>query len=82
MVRSLPFSTVIQVRADELIAFQTAVSLAEYEDTKDEEGKIMLTDEHLRAVVELSKDFKKYLKELHRADEDKRALRRFERLDT
>lgn len=65
-----------------LTAFQTAVSLAEYEDDRDEEGKIMLTDEHLRAVVELSKDFKDYLKNLHKADEDKRALRRYERLDT
>ncbi|KAJ4410998.1 hypothetical protein N0V82_009102 [Gnomoniopsis sp. IMI 355080] len=62
-------------------AFQTAVSLAEYDDDKDEEGKIMLTDEHLRAVVELSKNFKDYLKDLHKADEDKRALRRYERLD-
>lgn len=42
----------------------------------------MLTDDHLRAVVELSKDFKDYLKDLHKADEDKRALKRYERLDT
>lgn len=64
------------------LAFQTAVSLAEYEDERDEEGKIKLTDEHLRAVVELSKDFKAYLRDLHKADEDKRALKRYERLDT
>lgn len=63
-------------------AFQTAVSLAEYEDQRDEEGKILLTDEHLRSVVGLSKDFKTYLEELHKADEDKRAKKRFERLDT
>lgn len=62
-------------------AFQTAVSLAEYEDERDEEGKILLTDEHLRSVVGLSKDFKTYLDELHRADESKRAQKRFERLD-
>lgn len=60
-------------------AFQTAVSLAEYEDERDEEGKILLTDEHLRSVIELSKDFKDYLNELHKADEDKRAQRRFDR---
>ncbi|KUI53387.1 Protein MSP1 [Cytospora mali] len=63
-------------------AFQTAVSLAEYEDERDDEGKILLTDEHLRSVVRLSKDFKTYLEELHKADEDKRAKKRFERLDT
>ncbi|KAI7779314.1 Protein MSP1 [Diaporthe eres] len=63
-------------------AFQTAVSLAEYEDERDEEGKILLTDEHLRSVVELSRDFKEYLSKLHKGDEEKRALRRYERLDT
>ncbi|KAG6354620.1 hypothetical protein INS49_004638 [Diaporthe citri] len=63
-------------------AFQTAVSLAEYEDERDEEGKILLTDEHLRSVVELSRDFKDYLSKLHKGDEEKRALRRYERLDT
>lgn len=55
--------------------------MAEYEDERDEEGKILLTDDNLRAVVGLSTDFKKYLNELHKADEDKRALRRFERLE-
>jgi acetyl-CoA carboxylase alpha subunit len=39
-----------------------------------------VTDEHLRAVVELSKDFKDYLNELHTVDEDKRAEQRFERI--
>ncbi|KAK2601174.1 hypothetical protein N8I77_010642 [Diaporthe amygdali] len=63
-------------------AFQTAVSLAEYENKKDSEGNIMLTEEHLKSVVELSKDFKNYLDKLHLADESKRALARKERLDT
>lgn len=40
-----------------------------------------MTDEHLRAVVELSKDFKDYLRELHQGDEGKRARSKFERLD-
>ncbi|KAK7984336.1 hypothetical protein PG989_011738 [Apiospora arundinis] len=62
-------------------AFQTAVSLAEYDAEKDEEGTILVTDEHLRAVVELSRDFKEYLKELHMGDEDKRAEQRAERLN-
>ncbi|EFQ27428.1 ATPase [Colletotrichum graminicola M1.001] len=63
-------------------AFQTAVALAEYDDEKDSEGRIMMTDNHLRAVVELSKDFKGYLNDLHRRDEEKRAEDRYERLAT
>ncbi|KAI1321381.1 P-loop containing nucleoside triphosphate hydrolase protein [Xylariaceae sp. FL0255] len=62
--------------------FQTAVSLAEYESEKDEEGNTMVTDEHLKSVIDLSKDFKGYLSELHGADEAKRAERYLERLDT
>ncbi|KAF2438970.1 P-loop containing nucleoside triphosphate hydrolase protein [Karstenula rhodostoma CBS 690.94] len=62
-------------------AFQTAVALAEYDATKDSEGKIVMTDSHLRSVVEMSRDFKEYLKDLHRGDEGKRAERRLERLD-
>ncbi|KAI0448307.1 P-loop containing nucleoside triphosphate hydrolase protein [Xylaria acuta] len=63
-------------------AFQTAVSLAEYDAEKGEDGKIIITDEHLRAVVELSRDFKTYLNELHKGDEAKRAERKYERLDS
>ncbi|KAK2025670.1 ATPase [Colletotrichum zoysiae] len=63
-------------------AFQTAVALAEYDNEKDGEGRIMVTDNHLRAVVELSKDFKGYLNDLHRRDEEKRAEDRYERLAT
>lgn len=64
------------------IAFQTAVGLAEFDSEKDEEGRILLTDQHLRAVVELSRDFKDYLNELHKGDEGKRAERKRDRLDT
>ncbi|KAK2051880.1 ATPase [Colletotrichum caudatum] len=63
-------------------AFQTAVALAEYDNEKDGEGRTMVTDNHLRAVVELSKDFKGYLNDLHRRDEEKRAEDRYERLAT
>jgi len=62
-------------------AFQTAVSLAEYEAIPHPEGGIVVTEDHLKAVVELSKDFKEYLHELHNADEGERALKRLERLD-
>ena len=63
-------------------AFQTAVALAEFDAEKDEEGKILLTDSHLRAVVELLKDFKDYLNTLHQGDEGKRAERKYDRLDS
>ncbi|KAI0190854.1 P-loop containing nucleoside triphosphate hydrolase protein [Astrocystis sublimbata] len=63
-------------------AFQTAVSLAEYDAEMGEDGKVMVTDEHLRAVVELSSDFKAYLNELHKGDEAKRSLKKYERLDS
>ncbi|KAH7150281.1 hypothetical protein B0J13DRAFT_549867 [Dactylonectria estremocensis] len=63
-------------------AFQTAVALAEYDAETDEEGKTIVNDTHFRSVVELSKDFKDYLKELHRGDESIRAQRKSERLDT
>ncbi|KAI0099050.1 P-loop containing nucleoside triphosphate hydrolase protein [Nemania sp. FL0031] len=63
-------------------AFQTAVSLAEYDAKKGEDGRIVITDEHLRAVVDLSRDFKTYLDELHQGNEAKRAERKYERLDS
>ncbi|KAI0541776.1 P-loop containing nucleoside triphosphate hydrolase protein [Xylaria digitata] len=49
-------------------AFQTAVSLAEYDAEKGEDGKVVITDEHLRAAVELSRDFKACLNELHKGE--------------
>lgn len=72
----------LRCRANNWTAFQTAVSLAEYDSEKGEDGKITITDDHLRAVVELSRDFKEYLGELHRGDEAKRAERNYERLDS
>lgn len=64
-----------------MTAFQTAVALAEYDGKKDSEGKILLTDDHLRSVVEMSRDFKNYLDDVHSASEGKRAERRYERLE-
>lgn len=58
------------------------MALAEYEAIKDEEKKIVITDSHLRAVVQLSSDFKQYVNTLHRGDEGKRAERKYERLDS
>ena len=58
------------------------MTLAEYDDERDQEGKIIVTDAHLRSVVGLSQDFNHYLDELHKGDESKRAERKYERLDT
>jgi hypothetical protein len=60
-------------RQTRVIAFQTAVALAEFDDEKDEEGNILLKDNHLRSIVDMSRDFKRYLDETHGADEEKRA---------
>ena len=57
------------------------MALAEYEAVKDVEGKIVLTDKHLKSIVEMSRDFKSYLNDLHRGSEGKRAERRTERLE-
>ncbi|KAM0563591.1 hypothetical protein ACHAPJ_001315 [Fusarium lateritium] len=62
-------------------AFQTAVSLAEYDAEKDDDGKILVNDDHFRAVIELSSDFKEYLDELHKKDEAQRAAFKHERYD-
>ena len=56
-----------------MVAFQTAVALAEYDAETDEEGNILLNDTHLRSIVDMSRDFKRYLDETHGADEEKRA---------
>ena len=64
-----------------ITAFQTAVALAEYDAEKDEEGKVLVTDTHLRAVAGFSRDFKNYLQTLHKGNEAARAQRKFERYD-
>jgi hypothetical protein len=64
-----------------VIAFQTAVSLAEYDGEVDEDGKIVITDDHLMAVVELSKDFDDYLVQLHKKGPAARAQIRHERAE-
>ena len=63
------------------IAFQTAVALAEYSAQKDSEGIILLKDKHLKSVLDMSRDFKKYLDTLYRGNQGKRAARESMRLD-
>lgn len=62
-------------------AFQTAVALAEHRAEEGEDGKILLTEEHLREIVELNRSFKTYFDNLH-GSEGARAEERGERLDS
>ncbi|OIW32701.1 P-loop containing nucleoside triphosphate hydrolase protein [Coniochaeta ligniaria NRRL 30616] len=62
-------------------AFQTAVALAEHRAEEGEGGRILLTEEHLREIVELNRSFKTYFDDLH-GSEGKRAYSRGERLDS
>jgi len=64
-----------------IAAFQTAVTLAEYGNERDEEGKILVKDSHIMQIVGMSEEFKAYLKTLHLGDESKRAERQRIRLD-
>lgn len=73
-----------QVRNNTDILKQHSRLLNRWQDTRlerDVEGKILLADDHLKSVVRLSRDFKSYLDELHKADESKRARKRFDRFD-
>ncbi|RYO75025.1 hypothetical protein DL764_010597 [Monosporascus ibericus] len=54
---------------------------SEHRAEEGEGGKTLLTEEHLREVVELYRSFKLYFSELH-GSEGKRALDRGERLDS
>lgn len=57
------------------LAFQTAVALADFGGEKDEEGRILLKDDHVQQNVHMSKEFKAYLNDLQWGDEAKRAYK-------
>ena len=57
------------------LAFQIAVALADFGGEKDEEGRILLKDDHVQQNVHMSKEFKAYLNDLHWGDEAKRAYK-------
>jgi hypothetical protein len=56
--------------------------LAEHRAEEGEGGKTLLTEEHLKEVVELGRSFKTYFSDLHGGSESKRAFDRGERLDS
>ncbi|KAL3426801.1 ATPase [Phlyctema vagabunda] len=54
-------------------ALQTAVSLAEYEANENEESKVVLKRDHIQQVVQMSHQFKEYLKSIENLDPSKKA---------
>lgn len=62
-------------------AFQTAVALADFDNVRNEDGKIVLRESHIQQIVNMSQEFKHYLRDLHRGDEAKRADRQRIRYD-
>ncbi|KAF6819054.1 P-loop containing nucleoside triphosphate hydrolase (ATPase) [Colletotrichum plurivorum] len=54
-------------------AFQVAVALAEAKADKDPKGKIMIKPDHIKASVQMSREFKSYITKLHKQDPSKMA---------
>lgn len=58
---------------DAFLAFQVAVALAESQGHKDSKGRILVKSDHIKATVQMSREFKGYLKSLWKQDESSRA---------
>ncbi|KAI9163968.1 ATPase family AAA domain-containing protein [Paramyrothecium foliicola] len=54
-------------------AFQVAVALAAAQNQKDKAGRILIQSDHLKATVQMSKEFHEYLVKVHRGDLSKKA---------
>ncbi|KAK7424337.1 hypothetical protein QQX98_000605 [Neonectria punicea] len=54
-------------------AFQVAVALAEAHSQKDKEGRVLIKSDHIKATVQMSREFRDYLVKLHKGDLSKRA---------
>lgn len=55
------------------LAFQVAVALAEAQGQKDKEGRVLIRSEHIKATVQMSREFRNYLVKLHKGDLSKKA---------
>lgn len=68
-----------------ILAFQTAVALAQYQfamlEGKEEGEKAELDREHFEEVCAMTTHFKDYLKRVHKEDEQERAIRAKNRND-
>ncbi|KAJ8114624.1 hypothetical protein OPT61_g3535 [Boeremia exigua] len=54
-------------------AFQVAVNLAQAENSRDKKNRILVKRSHIKVTVDLSSDFKAYMKSARKTDESKRA---------
>ena len=54
-------------------AFQVSVALAEAQAQKDKEGRILIKSDHIKATVQMSREFRNYLVKVHKGDLSKRA---------
>lgn len=62
-------------------AFQVAVALAEAQGQKDDKGRVLIKKEHIKATVDMSKEFSDYLKRVHKTDMSKKAAMMGNRFD-
>ncbi|KAM0324314.1 hypothetical protein ACHAQA_008091 [Verticillium albo-atrum] len=62
-------------------AFQVAVALAEAQNQTDKEGRVLIKPDHIKATVQMSKEFQEYLVKLHRGDLSTMASRMGHRYD-
>ncbi|KAK7741336.1 hypothetical protein SLS63_000889 [Diaporthe eres] len=62
-------------------AFQVAVALAEAQGQRDDKGRVLIKKEHIKATVDMSKEFSDYLNRVHKADLSKKAAMMGTRFD-
>lgn len=49
------------------------MALAEAQGQKDKEGRVLVKSDHIKATVQMSREFRDYLVKLHKGDLSKRA---------
>ncbi|SPO04177.1 uncharacterized protein DNG_06860 [Cephalotrichum gorgonifer] len=54
-------------------SFQVAVALAEAQGHKDKQGRVLIKSDHIKATVQMSREFRDYLVKLHKGDMSKKA---------
>lgn len=62
-------------------AFQVAVALAEARADRDGKGRVLIKPEHIRASVQMSREFKHYVTKIHKQDPSKLAASLGNRFD-
>ncbi|KAK2767722.1 hypothetical protein FQN54_003880 [Arachnomyces sp. PD_36] len=62
-------------------AFQVAVALADAQNNKDKQGRVLIKPDHIKAAVQMSREFKDYLVHVHKTDMGKKAALMGNRFD-